>query len=674
MRAVKIAGIVIGGLFAAIVVALLAVWLFVNPNDYKGRIAQAVKQSTGRDLYLPGDIRLSVFPWIALEFGPASLGSPAGFGAEPFAAVHHAALRVKLLPLLHKQLQIGRVAVDGLDLRLKKNAEGKGNWEDFGQKNSTAPTDAGGGEALQGLAGVLVSNSSIAYQDTILEHVNLEIGHVNAQSPVPIKIDLDLITKGDSPPMHMHGQCDATLGVAAKHYRLAALQIQGSYPPKPGVAPLPWDLKAPDLSLDLAGQTLAAPNINLQLGAARIQVKVSGSKIADAPSISGSFQLASLALRDFLEKMGITPPVTRDARAFSKLAVSGNYAYGGNALHADQLDVKLDDSTLRGNAAITNLDTLALSFALAIDRIDIDKYLSPVSAANAPSSPAAKPADLPTAPLKSLVASGTMTIGAMRISGMNLTNVRIGVQAKDGITHIAPASAQLYGGQYSGTITLDERTSQSVISIDQSMTSIDVAHLLEDFAKTKRLSGRGNVNSRLTAHGRTGDDLIKTLNGHIDANLTNGAVEGIDLWYEINRAQSLLKQQTLPAGSSAGRTAFDTFRASANVDNGIATTKDLNISSQLLHVTGQGSTNLDSKAIDYDVKATVLKSAPSSAQNLKGLTLAEIPVKISGTISKPAVRPDLEGMAKARVQQELNKHKAEIQQQVQDQLQKLIRR
>src|ERR1700749_1986038 len=132
MRAIKLAGIVVGGLLAVLVVTLVAVWLFVNPNDYKGRIAKAVKDSTGRQLNLPGDIKMSVFPWIALEFGPATLGNPPGFGDEPFAGVHRAALRVKLLPLLHKQLQIGRVTVDGLDLRLKKNAEGKGNWEEFG--------------------------------------------------------------------------------------------------------------------------------------------------------------------------------------------------------------------------------------------------------------------------------------------------------------------------------------------------------------------------------------------------------------------------------------------------------------------------------------------------------------------------------------------------------------
>ncbi|MDB6085412.1 MAG: AsmA family protein, partial [Gammaproteobacteria bacterium] len=72
MRTGKTLGMIIGGLIALMVIALLAVWLLVNPNDYKPRIAAAVKDATGRELVLQGDIKLSVFPWIALELGPAS--------------------------------------------------------------------------------------------------------------------------------------------------------------------------------------------------------------------------------------------------------------------------------------------------------------------------------------------------------------------------------------------------------------------------------------------------------------------------------------------------------------------------------------------------------------------------------------------------------------------------
>lgn len=86
---------ILAGAAGAIVVlsgaALLAVWLSVNPHDYKGRIGAAVRQATGRDLSLKGAIKLSVFPWVALELGPASLGNPPGFGAWSFSAFEHAA-------------------------------------------------------------------------------------------------------------------------------------------------------------------------------------------------------------------------------------------------------------------------------------------------------------------------------------------------------------------------------------------------------------------------------------------------------------------------------------------------------------------------------------------------------------------------------------------------------
>ncbi|HLJ21346.1 MAG TPA: AsmA family protein, partial [Stellaceae bacterium] len=95
MRALKIFGIAVGAVIALTVALLIGVVLFVNPNDYKGRVIQAVRSSTGRQLELPGDIKLSIFPWIALELGPARLGNPPGFGTEPFAELQHAALRVR---------------------------------------------------------------------------------------------------------------------------------------------------------------------------------------------------------------------------------------------------------------------------------------------------------------------------------------------------------------------------------------------------------------------------------------------------------------------------------------------------------------------------------------------------------------------------------------------------
>jgi AsmA protein len=671
MRAVKLVGIVVGCLVALLIVVLLAVRLFVNPNDYKDRIAQQVKSATGRELTLSGPIRLSVFPWIALELGPASLGNPPGFSTQPFAAVQHIAVRVKLLPLLRKELQIGRIEIDGLDLRLLKNAAGKGNWQDFGgsgSKSQPASTSSGSG-TLPDLAGLEIKDSRLSYQDMVADHVSLELGHVTSGKPIPVKLKLDLTTAPGAKPIDLDGQMDVTLDLEKKQYRIAPLEISGTLTSKQGAAPVSWKFAVPQLSADLAAQTFSAPAFTVELAALHLGGSIAGTRIVDAPSFKGAFKVDPVSLRDLMGKLGITPPVTRDPKVLARLAANGNFAYGGNALAADALDIQLDDSRLRGKLAVTNLDTKATNFNLGIDRINIDRYRPPEAPATAKAAapPAEKSGAQPSDPLKHLELNGTLTIGSATASNVTLTQLLVTIAAKNGVTRIAPIRAKLYGGDYSGDITIDDREAVPTLKIDQTMASIDMAQMLKDFAKTQRISGRGTVTTNLTAHSLGGDTLMKTLNGHVSANVDNGALEGVDLWFEINRAVALIQKQGLPGGQSSGRTKFDALKVSADLVNGVASTKDLNIASQNLRISGQGTSNLVTEAINYQVKATILKDAPTAA-GAAGKSLADIPLNITGTFSSPSVRPDVEQLAKARLQQELDKHKDELQQKLMDKL------
>jgi AsmA protein len=672
VQPLKILGLALGSLVALIACLLLAVKLFVNPNDYKARITQAVKHSTGRELTLAGDIKLAVFPWVALDLGAASLGNPPGFEQVPLATVKHVAVRVKLLPLLRKQLQIGRVEIDGLDLRLVKNAAGHGNWEDFGGKDTAAPSSATstGPATLPDLAGLIIKDSRVSLQDMLADHINLDVGHLASGVAVPVDLKLDLTSGAGAQPITVAGKLELTANAASKQYRFANLDLAGTLTPAAGSAPVSWKFSAPELSADLAAQTLNAGAFTADFAGAHLTGSLEGSHIVDAPALAGSFKLDPLSARDLMARVGMTAPVTRDPKVLARIGASGEFSYGGNALSADKLNVQLDDSTLTGKAAITNLDTKAISFDLAVDRIDVDRYLSP-----APARPKAqvkadtKPTEVPTTGLKALLLRGILCIGSATVAGISLRQVLFNLDAKDGVAHLAPVKAQLYGGDYAGDITLDSRGAAPALQLNQRMNGIDVGQLLNDLAKSRRLSGRGTVVSNLTARGADSDAILKSLNGHVDANLANGAVEGIDLWFEINRAMSLIQKQTLPSGSSSGRTKFDTFKASADLNNGVATTRDLDIASQNLHVTGQGTSNLVTEAIDYQLRATLYKG-PSGAN---AGTLAEIPVTITGTLSSPKVSPDLGGMAKARVQQELDKHKDQLKQQLQDKLQNLFK-
>src|SRR5262249_887789 len=306
MRILKLVAIALGGLVALLVIVLLAVRAFVNPNDYKDRIARTVKNSTGRELALPGDIRLSVFPWIALELGPASLGNPPGFGEEPFAAVRHAALRVRLLPLLRKQLEIGRVEVDGLDLRLRKNASGRGNWQAPPESSPTPQSSGGtGSAALRDLAGLVITDSRVSYQDMVAEYINLNVGRVAGGVEVPIKVKLDLIPSAGAQPIEIGGQFALTLEPDKSRYRLAPMALEGTLSPGTGARRVSWKFSAPQVELDLDAQTLSVASVAAQLGAAHASGTLKGSSIVDAPSLAGSFKLDPLSPRELMSQLGI---------------------------------------------------------------------------------------------------------------------------------------------------------------------------------------------------------------------------------------------------------------------------------------------------------------------------------------------------------------------------------
>ena len=136
MRALKIAGLVLGGLVGLLLLAAVAVLLWVDPNDYRAEIERRASEASGRAVKIGGKIDLKLFPWLALQIADVSLGNPAGYGSEPFLSVKRADVGVKLLPLLHKEIEVRRVALEGLAVTLVSRSDEDNNWKDLGKKDS----------------------------------------------------------------------------------------------------------------------------------------------------------------------------------------------------------------------------------------------------------------------------------------------------------------------------------------------------------------------------------------------------------------------------------------------------------------------------------------------------------------------------------------------------------
>ena len=91
------------------------------------------------------------------------------------------------------------------------------------------------------------------------------------------------------------------------------------------------------------------------------------------------------------------------------------------------------------------------------------------------------------------------------------------------------------------------------------------------------------------------------------------------------------------------KTAFDVFKTSAQITNGIAETNDLTISSAVVKVVGQGTINLPTSGIDMTLVARLMKSATATA--------IDVPLKLTGTYTDPSVKPDVTALAKDALKQ-----------------------
>ena len=129
-------------LVVLVVIAAVVLPMVIDPNDYKDEIAATVEKQTGRTLSIEGDMALSVFPWLGLDIGPTQLSNAEGFAAPYMARMEAVEVRVKLLPLLRKQLEVNTVRLDGLRLNLGKNKQGVTNWADITAQLEAADTQA----------------------------------------------------------------------------------------------------------------------------------------------------------------------------------------------------------------------------------------------------------------------------------------------------------------------------------------------------------------------------------------------------------------------------------------------------------------------------------------------------------------------------------------------------
>jgi AsmA protein len=372
-----------------------------------------------------------------------------------------------------------------------------------------------------------------------------------------------------------------------------------------------------------------------------------GDSRADA---SGTLRLEPFSPRELLATLGEQVPVTADPEVLKRLSGTAGWFQRGAALGLRDIDFTLDDTRLRGSLEQDGATPPMTRFDLQLDRIDLDRYLAP-----APGQPAgrrgeetpAPPAELPLETIRDLRLAGRAQVGQLTLSGVQMTSVDLTINADRGVLRLAPTRATLYGGTYEGKVTVDATGPQGQLTLDQRLAGVQASPLLTDLAGVTQLSGLLGATLTGSATGRTDQDLLRNLTGNLALDLADGYFEGMDLWYEIMRARSLLRRQTPAARSGPNRTPINQLTINGRMADGVLSSDQLAMQIPFVQLSGRGGLDLLSRGLDYDLQARIT-GMPRAAdgEELADLRNVTIPLTIKGGLDSPRVGVDMAGLVR----------------------------
>lgn len=344
------------------------------------------------------------------------------------------------------------------------------------------------------------------------------------------------------------------------------------------------------------------------------------------------------------------------------------FEFSPRFLALSRFDGKLASSSIQAKGRVDNYlqwwlrdSTLTGSFDLTANRFDLNELMASDNAAPATGS---APAD--TTPMSVIeVPAGidfrtTMSVGEVIYDKMRLTNVRGGMRVHDQRVDLKDVFFNLFGGSVSMAGGYDTRNAKAPdfdlrydiknLDIQQTVAYVDLVKKVAPIAK----SCKGAFSTSLSMKGRLDEHMeadLNSLTGEGSLVTRNVQVEGFQPLVDLAKALKIQEIQD---------TRIQDVTFSFEFVDGRMVVKPFNVKIDRLQGTIHGSTGFAKEDIDYDMKAKFPSDIFGSAatQTVSGLlgkanqaigTGFQVPkeleadIKITGTVTKPIVKPVFAG-------------------------------
>ena len=682
-RGVRIGLWSLAGVVGLVVIAGVVVALSFDPDSLKPRVEAAVKQATGRELTLAGRIRLGLSLRPTLTVSGVSLANPLGFSRPAMATLERLDVKLALIPLLSRRIEIDQLVLVKPDIMLETNAQGRPNWQFTPQSSPNAPRT--GTAAPQKSASAIsvgdvrIENGTLTWRDDVTGRnavLGLTSARATAASP---DSDLHLTASAtyNGAPFSLagvfgpltrlqetgaSGAWPAQLQMEAAGAKLAldgtiaqpqevkgyAIKVAANVPDLAALAPfLPGQRLPPlhDVSLaaQVADNATAVPQISgvtLHVGASDLSGTVAGLKLdkldVTAPQLDQPVHVAGQGSFD-----------NSPATLAGTVGAPAGMLPGANAAAPIPIDLDLhalgSNLTVNGTAARTPDGRPSVQAAVTSEMIDLDAVSAALAkptahAAAAPAAPtAAKPAAgghvIPDTPipfelLRLANADVKLSIAQLKSRGVLYRAIATHLSLQDGRLRLDPVAADLPEGHLDATLSADATQASPPVALRLRIPVLALRPLLAAMSKPDYINGNMDVQADLHGAGATPHAIAASLDGSVGLSLANGTVDNRLLGSTLGSV--LRSVNMLDLVGRGGTSQVQCFAARVDASHGIATVRSLVFASSLLSMDGDGSLNLGNETLDLRVRPET---------RIAGTSLM-VPLRITGPFRSPNSAPD----------------------------------
>ena len=699
------------GLLVTLVILVIAAVIIipnvVDPNDYRDELSAIVKDKTGRELTLNGDLKISVFPWIGVKTQGLTLSQPEGIDGN-MLSVDTAQLRVKFAPLLSKKVEVDTVVLERPMITLVTLKSGLDSFSGLSDDEpEEVEEDSATAAVALAIQGVELTDGKVVIDDrqegSLLElsDLNVVTGNLIGTSLADISATGQL--KDSTSPDITQFDVTAKALIDTDTFDVQAQDIlaqikQGEFDIDVALGNVAFiqgaDIKVSELTVELKGaheMQASMPELtaNLDTQVAAIESlkvnyqnleavvsNVSAKKIIDAPSATGRFSVPAFDARELVKELEVDLE-TSDPQALESVSMSADFAGSLEGALVRNLVVKLDQTTLSGSASVVNFDQPKLKFDLNLTDLNLDSYL-PEETEEEEEVSGGEALAVPMAVFKDINANGTFKASKLISGGVALTDIDVVVKSTPGNVSITP-SASLYEGNLDGSIVFNESGDKSSLTVKNDIDLVQLSPLFSDAIESDLLKGIGTLGIDLVVTEVNG---VQSNEGTIELRAKEGALSRFeisniagklnsvaDIYSSLSSTDAPEIDDAAVESSEDDTTEFSELLGTFHLKDFLVTNDDLKFNGPGFEITGAGQFNLEKENVDYRLNLVIQEAISGVGgdaiqkllgPNLSWLSGKQIPIRCTGSFDSPSCLPDVKALYSFYISSKVNDKKAEF--------------